>query len=99
MLLLLFNGQHSVGAVAATPVVDYDPTPDPSTVTFMAGVSTQCAVVGISEDSVIESERKAFTITATGGSGQISIPAPSVAVFISEDDCECNFQHHQPHIN
>lgn len=89
----MVNSKHALcippGEVAATPGVDYGPIPNPSTLTFTAGVPTQCAMLDIPEDSILEPERRVFTITATGGNDKISIQSPSVAtIFISEDDRE-----------
>lgn len=77
-----------LGGVAATPNVDYNPTPNPTMLTFMIGVPTLCAVLEIPEDDTTEPNTRVFTVTATGGNGQIIVLFPSASVFISEDDCE-----------
>jgi hypothetical protein len=85
----LFSYELSLDNYAdlATSGVDYDPIPDPTMVTFMMGNPIQCTTLSIVSDDIDEPEEM-FTITATPGSAQISIPVPTVNVFITDDDCE-----------
>ena len=77
----------TTGGIPATPVLDYDPIPNPAMVTFTAGNPIQCVTLEIIDDNIDEPE-EVFTVTAAPSSVQISIPQPSVAVFITDNDCE-----------
>lgn len=78
---------HSLYSPAspATPGVDYDPIPDPTTVTFTTGNSIQCVTLDIIPDAEDEMSEQ-FVIIAQPAGGSISIPDTSSDVFITDDD-------------
>lgn len=75
---------------SATPVADYNPTPDPPTVSFSDGILVQCVTLGIEDDPVNE-QQEAFTLMAMALNPQIFLPVGSNTVLINDDD-ECELE-------
>lgn len=70
----------------ATPVLDYNPTPSPNSVTFSAGNTLQCITLDIVSDTIEEPDEH-FLIQATSGGDQILIADSDSDVIIVDDDC------------
>ena len=65
--------------------MDYNPIPDPTSVTFMMGMPIQCVTLDIIPDGEDEMS-ETFVIIAQPLGGQISIPDTSSDIFITDDD-------------
>lgn len=68
----------------ATPVLDYNPTLSPSSLSFSAGTSTQCVTLDFIADSVDEPD-ELFMVVANPASSQISIPDDQSVIILTDD--------------
>ena len=72
-------------AAAATPVEDYNPTLQPNSVTFSAGVQMRCVTLEIVDDELQE-DKERLRIIATPTSSQVTITDPEVDALICDED-------------